>query len=324
MKNKDRVKDHQKNESLEKILAELEGLLKPVNDKIVSANEGPDKPVVFIMGCARSGTTLLLQYLSQTNLFGYPNNIISRFYYAPYIGTRIYQMLYECDSKGEIFPWKDQNQLESELGKTKGPSQPHEFWYFWNRFFQFNSDNSLTDESKSSSNLKAFVKEIGAFQSATNKPLVMKALNLNWDIPLLQSASDNFYFIHLKRDTSYNAQSLLKARKSFFGDYSKWYSFKTPNYDQLKHAPSWEQVVEQVKSNNLAIEEGFAKIPSNKTIQISYEDFIKNPHKLLIRLKELNITSETPELNHSLQISDQITIEPEIWKSITEYVKKNP
>ncbi|WP_424961679.1 sulfotransferase [Ekhidna sp.] len=323
MKDKDRQKDHKRNKSLENVLNELESLLKSTNQKIVASGQKPHLPIIFIMGCARSGTTLLYQFLAKTGLFGYPNNIISRFYYSPYLGTRIYQMLHELDDKDEIFPLKETEDFSSKLGKTRGPNQPHEFWYFWNRFFQFDENGRLLDKSKKLKNLDIFIKELGTFQNAFNKPLILKALNMNWHIPLLNDLSENFYFLHLKRDIRYNAQSLLKARESFFGNTSYWYSFKPPNYKELKLLPDWKQVVEQVRSNNNGITEGLSKIPQNKQMTIHFEEFVENPNLILKKMKTLNIINECPEIECRFNKQDKITVDKKTWGLISNYVSSN-
>ena len=41
-------------------------------------------------------------------------------------------------------------------------------------------------------------------------------------------------FLHIKRQPAYNIQSLLKARNNYYGDIRGWYSFKPPEYDELK------------------------------------------------------------------------------------------
>ncbi len=58
----------------------------------------------------------------------------------------------------------------------------------------------------------------------------MKGMLLNWHIPYLYNINRNFIFIDIKRDEFFNAQSLLFARKNFFGTRDKWYSFKPKEY----------------------------------------------------------------------------------------------
>src|SRR5690554_2255771 len=94
-----RKASHKKNNILENLFPEMIELLAPVEEKALERFNKPNKKVFFIVGCARSGSTLLYQYLAKTNLFAYPTNLVSRFFYAPYVGARIQQLLLDNDSK---------------------------------------------------------------------------------------------------------------------------------------------------------------------------------------------------------------------------------
>src|SRR5690554_5370560 len=112
-----RIQSHKKNHILENLFPELDELLTPVEQKVLNRFNKPQKKVFFIVGCARSGSTLLYQFLAKTNSFAYPTNLVSRFYYAPYVGARIQQLLLDNDSKGEIFNVEnEQLEFKSNLG----------------------------------------------------------------------------------------------------------------------------------------------------------------------------------------------------------------
>ena len=104
MENEDRQSKHQKPADLEHALEFLSGQLSPLHDQWLAITELSDKPILFIVGCPRGGTTLLYQYLSYSGLFTYPTNFLSRFYFAPVLGARLQQMLFDVDFAGEVFP----------------------------------------------------------------------------------------------------------------------------------------------------------------------------------------------------------------------------
>jgi hypothetical protein len=81
---------HKRNIELENILNLLNSNLENTEKDLISQFKEPQYPVVFIVGVARSGSTLLYQYFAQSSFFSYPSNIISRFYKAPYIGSLIH------------------------------------------------------------------------------------------------------------------------------------------------------------------------------------------------------------------------------------------
>lgn len=286
-----REQSHKKNNNLELIFPELEKSIGKSELDILDAYDKPQKKVYLIVGCARSGSTLLYQYLSKTGVFVYPTNFLSRFYYAPYLGYRLQQVLIDFDEKGEVFNNQNQESYKSVLGKTKGAKEAHEFWYFWNRFFSFKDLQILTDEEIQNVDWTTFLKELHALESAANKPILLKAMNLNFNLLDLYKKIPNVHFIYIKRDVVYNAQSLLQARQSFFGNTNQWYSFKTPNYHQLKKLSSEEQVVEQVLENNSSIEKQLSQIDKENQTTIRYSDFCKNPSEIyhLLNLKKDNI-----------------------------------
>lgn len=165
MDNKKRLIEHQKPEELEELLKYFENLFNPLEEKEISDIDLCDEPILYIMGCARSGSTLVYQYLTESGLFTYPTNFISRFYYAPYLGAKLQQMLIEYDFREEIFTKNKTSLFTSNLGKTKGVMSPHEFWYFWRRFFIFGDIQKLSPEVIKDVNTDKFIKDLRAFQS---------------------------------------------------------------------------------------------------------------------------------------------------------------
>jgi hypothetical protein len=312
MQNELRDREHKKNEELESVLSLINERLSQVNNYDFGIAGNSEQPVIFIMGNARSGSTLLLQWLASLGEFSYPSNIISRFYEAPYIGSLIHKIFIDLDFKGELFNTNNSDIFSSNLGKTKGPDAPHEFWYFWRRFFEFGEIQKLENITSESTKALAFKKELMAIPYVFNKPLVLKGMILNWDIGLLEKLFPKSLFIHLERDPIYNMHSLYKARKNFFGDISQWYSFKPPEYDGLKNMTALKQIAGQVYYTNRAITDQFQNIDQSKQMSINYEDFCLDPQKVYqtIRSKfELQncLISDTYIGEESFSITNKIT-----------------
>lgn len=321
MKNELRLDRYKKIEDLERVFREMEQLLADPEKRAIERFSRPLKPVFLIVGCARSGSTLLYQYLASTGLFAYPTNIMSRFYFAPYLGARIQQMLLDFDRNGEIFSRPKNVDFISDLGKTFGPSEPHEFWYFWNRFFKFGDIQTLPDEELRRADSALFLKELAAIEDAFERPLLMKAMKMNWHIPYLASLADNFYFIYVKRDVLYNAQSLLLARKKFFGTYEDWYSFRPPNYDLIRQKPFYAQVIDQVRETNNAIENGLSEIAANRYLTVQYEEFCSDPNPVVNELCKIISPSEC-EVNNAtapFSVTNKQALEDRIWKKLNDY-----
>ena len=270
-----------RNTKLEELLTELNSLLADAENQILSQFQQPRLPPVFVVGCPRSGTTLLTQWLAGSGEFAYPSNLISRFYQAPYLGARIQQMLvdsqlafrHEMTGIDSILS----GDYQSTLGKTAGALAPNEFWYFWRRFFPYGEIQHLTDQELANIDVETFSSELAALEAAFNKPLGMKALIANWNLPFLAGVFEKAIFLYIKRQPFFTIQSLLKARQQFFGTEDKWYSFKPPEYDQLKQLNPYEQVGGQVYFTNQAIQQGLQRIDFARWIEIDYEQFCHNP-----------------------------------------------
>ncbi|MCF6279738.1 MAG: sulfotransferase [Flavobacteriaceae bacterium] len=283
--NKNITKAFQKDNNLEKVLEELNNELQ---GSFFKELERPKRPIVLIMGCARSGSTVLLQYLSQLGNFSYPTNLIARFYKNPYVGIKIQQVLYDFDPLNQLDFRVNDKKFSSTLGKTYGVESPSEFWYFWRQYFDFSKSevNYLNSKELSKINTNEFINKLSAFENLTSIPLVMKGMMLNWNIPFLHSIYDKFIFINLKRDIIPNAQSLLNAREKYFNNIDTWYSFKPKEYDFLKCKKPQEQVVGQVYYTQKAIEKGLKSIPNKNKIDISYDEFCENPFNLVKTLQK--------------------------------------
>lgn len=276
----DRTEQHQRNQSLEEILQELNSLLSVPERQVEEGLKSPRWPVVFIVGPPRSGTTLLLQWLAQTGIFGYPTNLISRFYAAPYIGAKIQRLLTDpkFDFNDEFQDLRQSIDFNSTLGKTQGLLAPNEFWYFWRRFIPNEEPRPLRPEEVEEVDESEFASSLAALEAALEKPLAMKGLILQYDLDVLASMLQNqVVFIHTYRHPFYNAQSLLKAREDYYGTRKKWYSVKPKEHEQLKDANPIEQVVGQVHFTSQALSRQLERLPGECRVEWPYESFCKNP-----------------------------------------------
>lgn len=279
-----------RNPNLEAYLKNLSEILWPAERRVLDKFIEPRFPLIFVVGAPRSGTTLLLQWLSFSECFSYPSNFISRFYNAPYIGAKIQQMITDPElsfRKEMDGPWLEFDlNFRSSLGKTDGLLSPNEFWYFWRRFFPYSEVQYLDEKSLEKISVNTLKKELAAFESVLKKPLVMKGMMFNWNIPFLASIMPGTIFIYIEREPLYNIQSLLQAREAYFGDRNRWYSFKPPEYKCLSQLDPIEQTAGQVYYTNMAIQKGLGRVPKSKQLHIRYETFCRNPREVWKTLSE--------------------------------------
>lgn len=314
MENKGRLKVHRKNEELELTLKYLETLIVDISKtkKFTSSH-----PKIFILGCARSGTTLFTQLLAKYTDWCYPTNLLSRFYYAPYVGALIQKMLIDLDERGELFGEVINNSisLKSNLGKTNGALSPNEFWYFWNRFFKFGEIQQLNQKQLDLVDIELFNNSIYSIQEVFDKPIFMKAMNMNWHLDYLANNIPNAFFIHIKRETVFNSQSLLNARSNFFGNTNEWYSFKPPEYSDLILKTPEEQVVSQVSITNRIIENQLKKLDNKNYLSISYEDLCLQPTKVFNKMFKM-LGKEFNEIIPQIQSTNVKQVDDSTWEKL--------
>lgn len=284
---------------------ELETALRTLNDHLDKARhllprpEVPLRPAVFVVGCARGGSTLLMQWLASTGLVAYPTNLLSRFYKDPYVGALIHRVLFDLDHRGEVFPTKpDHGGFRSELGRTSGADAPHDFGYLWRNYFAFGERQSDLVHEPDPAKLKGLQSDVAALEMVFKKPVMLKAMEMNWHIPLLRSLFPNSVFLFIQRDIIAHASSLLHARRSFYGDERAWYSYKPAEYDAIKIEEPWEQVVSQVWHTNRAIRHSGEALPARDLIDVHYEYFCKHPgalHDLLADRLDVRSAYQGPQ-----------------------------
>lgn len=276
-----------RNQDLEELIVEINTLLGKIDKSTLQKTESPKFPILVILGVARSGTTLLMQWFANSGIFSYPTNFLSRFYGAPYIGAKLQQLLFDIkyNFNNELYDFSDKIEYSSNLGKTTGPLAPNEFWYFWRRFFKFGEIQILDKEMERNSDTGSFRAELASIQEVFNKPLVMKGNLVNWNIPFISKISDKILFIHIKRDPVHNMRSLLSSRVKYFNSEEPWYSFKPLEYEKLKNLSPIEQVAGQVYFTNKAISKGLESVDQSRWIEIDYEAFCADPKKLFDRIK---------------------------------------
>jgi hypothetical protein len=246
----------------------------------------PRWPVVLIVGCTRSGTTLFLQWLASTTRFAYPSNLLSRFYGAPYVGAKIQRLLTDpkFDFRQEFFDLESRISFESNLGKTRGALEPNEFWYFWRRFLPDRETHYLDERSLAEVDAVKLVAELAAIEDALGKPLALKGNIIRYNVPYVSSILDRVLFVYVKRHPFYTAQSLLKARVKYYGDQGTWYGLKPEEYSWLKDLDPFEQVAGHVYFTNHAIETGLGSIDAARGLAVSYEQFCTMPERVFGQL----------------------------------------
>lgn len=280
MNSPDRTDAFRRNQDLESLLREINSRLARGEEGIEDQFPAPQKPVVLVIGPPRSGTTLMTQWLADTGLFAVPTNLLSRFYGAPYIGGLIQQLLFDdrFNYKNELrYGTTDATAYRSDLGKTQGPLEPSEFWYFWRRFFPLPEARPLTEEEMNEVDPVGFRQGLASIEAVFGKPIAMKGILLQYNLAILDAALPKVLFLQMRRSTLPNAYSIYRARERYFGDSSKWFSVRPPGCEEFENASAATQVVAQVALTRSSIASQLSSIAPERQITVDYERFCDDP-----------------------------------------------
>ncbi|MBT2971817.1 MAG: sulfotransferase [Candidatus Thiodiazotropha sp. (ex Ctena orbiculata)] len=290
MGNQSRTDAFRRNPYLESMIERLNSLLQSRADTELERFESPELPLILVIGGPRSGTTLMMQWLAASGYFGYPSNLLARFYKAPHIGALIHEMLinpkyqYKNDFM-DIRPYTMHSSFSSDLGKTEGLAAPNVFWYFWRRFFDFNDCTYLDEEKRKSADTENFARELAAVESVFEKPFAMKGIIINWNLEFIDRLFRKVLFIHMRRNPAYQMLSILKARERFRGDRRLWWGFKPPQYDALNLRTPEEEVAAQIYYTRSAIDTGFDSVADERQLTVDYEQFCEDPGRFHALIK---------------------------------------
>lgn len=270
-----------KDTAVEQVWREVNDILYPLEERLVQTFRKPVNPIIFIAGLPRSGTTLLMQALIAAFEVGYISNLIARFWEAPYVGALLASDLRRRKKREHIG-------FESELGATYGYDGPHEFGFFWQRWFPYNETHQPQEKDLQTADFDLLRKELAAIESVFNAPLAFKnPIVFNLNIEVLAKVLPKAVFVICQRDHIYIAQSLLLSRLKYHGRKDTWFSVKPKEYVKLKARPYPEQIAGQIYYTERRLQESLVNIPSSRYITVEYLDLCKDPVHELKRVQKL-------------------------------------
>lgn len=277
-----------RNEDLERLLEELAGYLGPIEGEIEKNFGRPAMPPLFLVGNPRSGTSVFMQFLALSGAFSIPTNLLSRFYYAPFLGAKIQELLTnpEYDYKKELTAENSGAGLASDIGKTQGSLAPSEFFHFWRRFLPRYDPEYLDEGDCEKIDMAGLQKGIAAIESVFARPFAAKAIIVQYNLDVLFSGFPNGLLVHIRRDPVYVMQSILQARERFYGNRGLWWSVKPKEYAQLKDMDFYHQIAGQVYYTERALAEQMLKIPEPNKLIIDYEAFCADPPSVARAINE--------------------------------------
>ena len=172
-------------------------------------------------------------------------------------------------------------EYSSSFGFTKGPFGPHEFGYFWKRWFNYGDTHELNSEQFLSINQTEIKKTINLLSGHFQIPFLFKnAVAITLQIDFIAKIFPQALFILSSREPIYNAQSLLQCRDQYSGSKNKWFSAKPKEYTTLKKLSIYDQVAGQVFYCEKKIHQVY-KQNEARFINIVYSNLCDQPQKII-------------------------------------------
>lgn len=249
-------------------------------------------PTLFVFGLPRSGTTLLYQFISKFYQIGYFNNVMAKFWKAPLFALKLSNAL-----QMDKLPFH----FESNYGRSIDLGGPHEFSYFFHDLFKISTIEEFADFSEDQLNFTTddIRTSMVNFQYEINKPLVFKSNFAVNFMGAISEALQKSFFIYIERDKIDVSQSILKARKKFYGDYNKWWATYSDSYFK-SNLPFEQQIFNQIHELEEIFEAKFAKVSDQNKIKITYQDLCENPQQVHRNLLDkLNRLGPVSSDNHA-------------------------
>lgn len=165
------------------------------------------------------------------------------------------------------------------------------------------------------------IRFFGALEQISQKPLVNKNNSLNTRAKAIADIFENSYFICMRRDPIFLAQSLLQARIDIRGDVHFGLWVDNPNKPKNQSTDYVEDVCDQVMFHERKIQEQQQIIGSERFWIVSYEEFCRRPEELVKRVSEqiLNQRIDIEGLRATLKpfdVSNKIRLDPELFEKI--------
>ena len=226
---------------------------------------------IFIIAPARTGSTLIYQYLTYSLKLSYIPNISCKLPISPVIITKIF---YFFNSK------KLPNDFHSKYGKTKGFKGPNQGYKIWKRWFPKRKMETI-DIVISEDQRREIIGIITSLEKIFKGPFINKWQGHGVNILKLNSLFPNALFIRVHRDHLQTAQSVLKGRREIFDDPYRSISRVPKSYRKYRDSDYIKQVCAYVLTVENKITEDSKTIGSDRFFDVKYEDFCKKPEEFL-------------------------------------------
>ncbi|WP_181366315.1 sulfotransferase family protein [Albidovulum aquaemixtae] len=236
------------------------------------AAEAPSRPVLFVTGPPRSGTTLLHQLLIRALPVAYITNLAS---------------LLPRSAASGAFPLtggiaNQRVRLESYYGRTRSLSGPSDGLEFWDRWM--GTDRRAIPSSIPESATEDMRRFFARLERQSGRPVLAKNNNLLGSAHLVAAILPTARFVCLRRDPLYLAQSLLKARRDIQGSTKIGYGLDHSASGGAYPDDPIEDVRSQIRFYDGLQEQQMQRLGTDRFAVVSYEELCADPASIVRKI----------------------------------------
>lgn len=299
---------------LEKILVESNKRLRDYEMELIANKKKSSQPILIIAFAPRSGSTLLSQLMAYSGNFNYVSNFMARFWEAPYVAGLLEKSL----KIRETIPVT----LTSSYGVTHSLSDPHEFGFFWNKWFAYSKSTHKVKEIIGDK--KIFRQEFNSLLSLISKPFFIKNSIIGINSKLISSELNNVYYVVLKRNPLFTAQSIYKGRLNYCQDPNVFWALKPSTFNEIRSLDWPDQIALQIRDIYRDI---YRELNETKTpyIDIDYDNVCDSPESVLYQISSLiNIKFDYSTLhNIKPKNNNRRSVDKSIFKKLERAIQNN-
>lgn len=249
--------------------------------------EPPPAPPVFLLGAARSGTSLLYKALCLHPDASWISNWTRRVPAHPAVA--VLNRVAGCRAEAQTGVW-----FGGEGGSAYvygGPRPATRRWFpqpvegepFFARCGVPGPAPGLNGREPDPETLQSLRAAVSALvRWSGGRVFVSKRVGHNWRIPLLAAAFPDARFVELVRDG--RAVALSLSRVDWWEDsYLPW-AGGTPREHAAAGWDPWELCAANWVAEVRAVREGLGAVPAERHLRITYEEFVARPRRTLERV----------------------------------------
>ena len=254
----------------------VDKLLANREQRLIESASETDKPLILVVGGARSGTTVLYQLLVGHLPVSFFPNLSAAFPHAPLSATAAL-----------MGNWDRPNRSTSNYyGQTPGPRGPNDGFHVWNRWLGQDRYEAVADLNDATvQDMRRF---FGAWTSRFPRPFVNKNNRNTANIGMLAKALPTAVFVGVTREPFFAAQSLVRARREVQGDEHVGWGLNS--HDSTRDADSLaylDDVAEQVHKSEQMLQTQLSALPPSRAVHVSYEKLCEDPAAAVERVASL-------------------------------------